>query len=200
MTTTRNRVLVLGAAAAAVLLAGAAAPPAPDAGSGAREPAGVVDTGRLPLVSYDAEVVPAGATARVRAAYAEGGGTVVRLRVWGLVPERAYGAHVHASACGATDPAAAGGHFQHAQDPVRPSTDPAYANPRNEIWLDFTTDAEGAATVRSAVRWRFPADRHPGSVVLHDRHTAAGPAGLAGTAGARHGCLDVPFGDAVQAG
>ena len=41
---------------------------------------------------------------------------------------------------------AAGPHFQNVIDPVRPSSNPAYANPGNEIWLDFTTDEEGDAT------------------------------------------------------
>ena len=34
----------------------------------------------------------------------------------------------------------AGPTFQNVVDPVQPSVDPAYANPENEIWLDFRTD------------------------------------------------------------
>ncbi|QES50411.1 superoxide dismutase [Streptomyces venezuelae] len=190
-----RRILTSGGLAAA-LLAGPAAPLAVGSAAGSAAGGGSdrVDTGRQPLVSYHATFVPPGAaTARVRAQYGADGGTVVRLRVWGLAPNRAYGAHAHKSSCGATDPTAAGGHFQHEQDPVQPSTDPAYANAHNEIWLDFTTDEHGNATARAVVDWRFPDDRRAGSVIIHDHHTKTGPTGQAGTAGARHGCLTVPF-------
>ncbi len=108
----------------------------------------------------------------------------------GLLPNHEYGAHAHQKACGAlaTD---AGAHFQHVIDPVQPSVDPAYANPRNEIWLDFTTDTRGNGWARSTVRWQFDS-RRAGSVVIHDHHTATDP-GSAGTAGPRYGCLTVPF-------
>src|SRR5205807_5728525 len=88
--------------------------------------------------TYDQALVPAGATASVHATYTGDGRTVVTLHVRGLLPNRDYGAHAHRNACAAS-PAAAGGHYQNVQDPVQPSTDPAFANPSNEIWLDLMT-------------------------------------------------------------
>jgi Cu-Zn family superoxide dismutase len=141
-------------------------------------------------VTYDQELVPVGAKATVTAE--EGGGrTTVGLEVAGLQPNRRYGAHAHAKPCGAegTD---AGPHFQLQQDPVSPSVDPAYANPENEIWLDFETNAEGAGTATTTVAWDFPADRRAQSVIIHAMPTATEP-GKAGTAGDRAACITVAF-------
>ncbi|QQQ76165.1 superoxide dismutase [Saccharothrix sp. 6-C] len=137
------------------------------------------------LTSYDARV-PVGARAEVVVAPLAGG-TVVMLRTSGLLPDRDYGAHAHVNACGpvSTD---AGPHYQHVQGGA---TDPAFANPRNEIWLDFTTDAHGRGQAWTRVEWQF-GERRAGSVVLHEEHTHTEP-GHAGTAGARLGCLTVPF-------
>ncbi|WP_367134425.1 superoxide dismutase [Saccharothrix sp. HUAS TT1] len=137
------------------------------------------------LTSYDPRV-PAGARASVVVAPI-GGGTVVMLRTTGLLPDREYGAHAHVNPCGPTG-ADAGAHFQHVQGGA---TDPAFANPRNELWLDFTTDAHGRGYAVARVDWRF-GERRAGSVVLHEEHTHTEP-GHAGTAGARLGCLSVPF-------
>jgi superoxide dismutase, Cu-Zn family len=142
-----------------------------------------------PGVTYDEALVPVGSDATVRVRPVRDR-TVVRLRVRDLVPGREYGAHVHQNPCGATGDAA-GPHYQHVPDPVQPSVDPAYANPRNEIWLDFTTDRSGDATVSSTVDWQFT-DRHAGSVVIHAEHTHTGP-GHAGTAGTRLACVTVGF-------
>ena len=60
------------------------------------------------------------------------GRTLVRLHVEGLLPNTAYGSHVHQAACGTGD---ADGHFGF--DPSGPATPP------NEIWLSFTTNAAG---------------------------------------------------------
>ncbi|KDN23877.1 superoxide dismutase family protein [Amycolatopsis rifamycinica] len=139
-------------------------------------------------VTYRPDLVPAGARARVSGLAAAG--TTTTLLVTGLRPGRAYGAHAHAQPCGATGDAA-GPHFQHAPDPVKPSVDPAYANPRNEIWLDFTTDRDGTGFARSTVDWVF-GDRRAKSVVVHETATHTGP-GHAGTAGTRLACLDVGF-------
>jgi len=164
-------------------------------GSPAAARASSADTGRQALTSYSATLVPAGATAKVRAVYTGSGSTVVTLHVWGLVPNRAYGAHAHRFACSPTSGAAAGGHYQYTVDPVQPSTDPAYANPWNEVWLDLTTDADGNGSAQTVVRWQPPnaSGARPASVILHDRHTSTGPAGSAGVAGPRHGCLTVAF-------
>ncbi|MEU4769595.1 superoxide dismutase [Actinosynnema sp. NPDC023794] len=137
------------------------------------------------LTSYDSRV-PAGARAEV-VVVPRDGGTVVLLRTSGLLPDREYGAHAHVNPCGPM-PTDAGPHYQHVQGGA---TDPAFANPRNEIWLDFTTDAHGRGEAMTRVAWQF-GERRPGSVVLHEEHTHTGP-GHAGTAGARLGCLTVPF-------
>jgi len=95
--------------------------------------------------------------------------TVATLTVTGLLPNRGYAVHAHTNPCGAT---------QH------PSTDPHYANPRNEIWLDVRTDANGEGISRTTVPFIFT-NRAPGSLVIHEaQSTATGP-GHAGEAGAR---------------
>jgi Cu-Zn family superoxide dismutase len=137
------------------------------------------------LTSYDPRV-PAGARASVVSAPV-GDGTVVLLGTTGLLPNRDYGAHAHVNPCGAA-PADSGPHYQHVQGGA---TDPAFANPRNEIWLDFTTDARGRGVAFARVDWQF-GERRARSVVLHEEHTHTEP-GHAGTAGARLACINVPF-------
>lgn len=142
-----------------------------------------------PVISYNA-LVPAGATARVQEVRTASGSTVVTLQVRGMLPDHEYGAHAHVNACGSTG-AAAGPHYQDVVAPAGHATDPAYANSDNEVWLDLTTDSEGAGSAQALVRWQFrPAGA--GSVTFHARHTATEP-GVAGTAGPRLGCLSVPF-------
>lgn len=141
-------------------------------------------------VTYYPTLVPPGAEAGVVSASQSMTATVTKLAVSGLVPNRAYGAHVHTGPCGPTG-ADAGPHYQNVPDPNPPSTDPAYANPDNEIWLDFTTDSEGFASAVSEVDWVFQ-DPRPRSVVIHERHTSTG-AGVAGEAGARLACVNVNF-------
>lgn len=99
-------------------------------------------------VTYRTDLVPGGAQAHVFGMSARATGTT--LVATGLLPNHQYGAHAHANACGATGDDA-GPHFQHTRDPVKPSVDPAYANPRNEIWLDFTTDRFGTGHAKSTV-------------------------------------------------
>ncbi|MFI1950830.1 superoxide dismutase family protein [Streptomyces xinghaiensis] len=140
-------------------------------------------------VTYDTEAVPPGARIGVRQ-WTDPEGTTVRLRVSGLEPGRAYGAHVHTRPCGA-GPDSSGPHYQDRRDPEQPSTDPRYANPDNEVWLDFTTDEAGDGAAEARQDWNF----RPGearSVVLHEHHTATED-GAAGTAGARLACFTVPF-------
>jgi Cu-Zn family superoxide dismutase len=142
------------------------------------------------LVRYDTALVPPGATARVQEVRTASGATVVMLHVRGLLPGRDYGAHAHVSACGSTG-AAAGPHYQDQVAPAGHGTDPAYANPQNEVWLDLSTDGDGNGSAQARVPWQF----RPGgaaSVVLHAQHTATAP-GSAGTAGSRLACLSVPF-------
>ncbi|OJF15826.1 superoxide dismutase family protein [Couchioplanes caeruleus] len=136
--------------------------------------------------SYDAERVPAGARVAV---WSVSGPKRTRtfLLVHGLKPGQAYGAHLHANACGAA-PAAAGPHYQQVPDPVQPSTDPAFANPENEVWLDVHTNAAGSGASASFNKWVFRTP--PRSLVLHAEHTHTEP-GKAGTAGARLACLNL---------
>ncbi|MFI6098682.1 superoxide dismutase [Lentzea sp. NPDC051213] len=141
-------------------------------------------------VTYDAAKVPDKAKVTVVSVPTISGGTTVLLKLNGLLPHRAYGAHVHVKKCGAA-PADSGPHFQHVVDPVQPSVDPAYANPGNEIWLDVHTDGNGFAYTSSTVDWQFT-DRHAQSVVLHNEHTHTKP-GEAGTAGPRLACVNVDF-------
>jgi Cu-Zn family superoxide dismutase len=123
----------------------------------------------------------------------------VRLEVGGLLPNRGYAVHVHTQPCGPTG-AAAGPHFQHDVDPAatpeQPSADPAFANPRNEIWLDVRTDAEGDGETTAQVPFVF-ADRAPASVVVHEAEATATAPGEAGMAGSRVACLNVPFDQAA---
>jgi Cu-Zn family superoxide dismutase len=121
-------------------------------------------------------------------------GTEIRLAVTGLQPRRSYGAHLHTNPCGPTG-AAAGPHYQHKPDPAAsaspPSVNPSYANPHNEVWLDFTTDARGDATSAASQQWTFDAGRRPRSLVIH-ADTTKTAAGHAGDAGARVACLTLP--------
>lgn len=138
-------------------------------------------------------VIPQGATARVQTVADAAGDLVVALHVRGLKPDTAYGAHAHQQPCG-LDGAAAGGHFQYNVDPVQPSVDPAFANERNEIWLDLETDDAGNGVAKSMVAWQFPPDRRPQSVIIHQEHTKTGYRdGTAGSAGPRLACLTVRF-------
>ncbi|MFF4595250.1 superoxide dismutase [Amycolatopsis sp. NPDC001319] len=141
-------------------------------------------------VTYRTDLVPGGAQAHVFGTSAHTTGTTTALVVTGLLPNHQYGAHAHANACGPSGDDA-GPHFQHTPDPVKPSVDPTYANPRNEIWLDFTTDHFGTGHAKSTVDWTF-GSRRAHSVVIHETHTHT-DAGHAGTAGARLACLDVAF-------
>ncbi len=144
--------------------------------------------------TYDSAAAPEGARLSVEAGGTDNG-TQVRLRVTGLQPDRGYAAHAHAQACGPTG-AAAGPHFQDEVDPAatpeKPSTDPAFANPSNEIWLDLRTDATGSGEATTEVPFEFD-DRAPASVIIHANEVTATAPGQAGSAGGRVACLNVPF-------
>lgn len=140
-------------------------------------------------VTHDPKVVPPGAMARVTEKAANGK-TTITLTVSGMLPNRGYGAHVHIRPCG-VHPEDSGPHYQHQQDPKTPSTDPSFANPSNEVWLDFATTASGEGFATATLDWTFDA-RRPHSVVIHAMRTATA-AGTAGTAGARAGCINVDF-------
>lgn len=189
--------LVVGLAPAAH-----AAPTTPPAhGTGGDTPPVVVSGTFAPYtddavaVTHDEELVPAGAEVTVTVAetrWKYRKGTRVDLEVAGLVPGHEYGAHLHTDPCG-PDPADSGPHYQNIVDPGAdgPSVDPRYANPWNEVWLDFTADEAGEGAATATVGWRV----RPGeasSVVIHEHHTATGH-GEAGTAGARVACVNVPL-------
>ena len=107
--------------------------------------------------TYNPALAPEGATIEVESE-GRGGSTEIRLDVDGLLPNRGYAAHAHVNACGPTGDAA-GPHFQNQVDPAaapgKPSTDPAYANPQNEIWLDLRTDGDGDGESRAEVPFVF---------------------------------------------
>ncbi|WP_127501496.1 superoxide dismutase family protein [Actinoplanes solisilvae] len=144
-------------------------------------------------ISYDPKVVPPGAKATVSIAK-HPAGIEVRLETAGLIPRRTYGAHLHTKPCAAL-PADAGPHYQHRKDPAAaaspPSVDPSYANPRNEIWLDFTVDGYGTATTSAVLNWTFPPGASARSLILHAERTKTAP-GVAGSAGDRVACLTLP--------
>ncbi|MDK1473991.1 superoxide dismutase family protein [Streptomyces sp. 549] len=140
-------------------------------------------------VTHDEGVVPAGARITV-AQRVKDGRTAVELSVRGIQPDRAYGAHVHTGTCGVA-PEASGPHYQHRIDPVQPSVDPAYANPRNEAWLDFRTGPDGSGGAVAEQKWSFRAGEAR-SVVIHEHTTLTGK-GEAGQAGRRLACFTVPF-------
>ncbi|RKS06217.1 Cu-Zn family superoxide dismutase [Nocardiopsis sp. Huas11] len=144
-------------------------------------------------VTYDETAVPVGATADVQVRV-EAEETGVQFTGTGLEGDRDFGAHVHTQPCG-EDPSDAGPHYQDEPDPAatedEPSADPAYANPENEVWLDFTTDADGNAVATATVDWTFR-EGEARSLVLHDHHTST-EHGEAGTAGDRLACVTVEF-------
>ncbi|WP_019609267.1 superoxide dismutase family protein [Nocardiopsis sp. CNS-639] len=144
-------------------------------------------------ITYDETAVPEGATSDVQVR-TQDGQTHVQFTGTSLEGSRDFGAHVHTQPCG-DDPADAGPHYQNELDPAatedEPSSDPAYANPENEVWLDFTTDDDGNARATSTVDWEFR-EGEARSLVLHEHHTHTGE-GEAGTAGDRLACVSVDF-------
>ncbi|MEE2032279.1 superoxide dismutase family protein [Rhodococcus chondri] len=143
--------------------------------------------------TYDEAAVPVGSSVDVESEE-EDGRTTVTFTATGLAPNRDFGVHVHTRPCG-PNPSDAGPHYQNELDPAAtpesPSTDPAYANPQNEVWLDITTDGNGDAQASATVDWEFR-DDEANSVVIHAQRTKTGP-GEAGTAGDRLACINEDF-------
>ncbi|TCP56756.1 Cu-Zn family superoxide dismutase [Tamaricihabitans halophyticus] len=144
--------------------------------------------------TYNTELAPEGAEVSVEAEQTRNG-TKIEIDVEGLVANRGYAVHAHTEKCG-DDGDAAGPHFQNEVDPAatkdEPSTDPKYANPENEVWLDLRTDGEGEGDAETEVPFKFT-DRAPASIVIHENEETATHHGEAGTAGDRVACLTVPF-------
>ncbi|BBJ44193.1 hypothetical protein SSPO_069110 [Streptomyces antimycoticus] len=159
-------------------------------------------------MTYDKSLVPTSATAFIAELrvggkgmeHREGGegqghrmkykGTFVFLSVRGLTPHHHYGIHVHTKPCG-TKPDSSGPHYQNKEDPRQPSTNPKYANPHNEVWLDVTTNGAGKGYAKSWQKWQFRSGEAR-SVVIH-KHATGTTQGKAGQAGARVACVNVPF-------
>ncbi|QYC44388.1 Copper/zinc superoxide dismutase (SODC) [Nonomuraea coxensis DSM 45129] len=132
------------------------------------------DTG---AIAYDRKLVPEGAQASVTVE-SSAGVTRTSLVAEGLLPGRRYGAHLHTKPCGGK-PDESGPHYQH---------HPGQVTPESEVWLDFTTDGEGAGRATARQDWALDPDRLPGSLVIHAKPTvSSGP--QAGAAGDRVACL-----------
>src|SRR5262249_13063216 len=83
-----------------------------------------------------------------------------------------------------------------AAKPFVPSSNPEYANPTNEIWLDVRTDATGSGTSHTTVPFTFT-DRGPGSIVVHDQQQTTPGTGQANETNDRGACLTLkatPYG------
>jgi superoxide dismutase, Cu-Zn family len=141
-------------------------------------------------VTYNPALVPEGASILASIMPAGFGYTETRanLSAAGLLPNHAYVVRAHTQACGATAEDA-GPPYQNRVDPAATpqgaSTNPQYANPRNELWLDIRTDSDGSASSGASVPFTFT-DRAPASVVVYD----AAP-GQAGQLGAPIACLNL---------
>ncbi|MET9341340.1 superoxide dismutase family protein [Nonomuraea sp. NPDC003804] len=164
----------------ALLTAGAcAAPttavaPTPTPQIGVRLSGGGEFSAKDPLaIVYNTKLVPEGAKASVTVESADGQ-TRSSFVAEGLLPNRAYGVHLHANPCG-SKPDDSGPHFQHTHGTV---------NASNEVWLDIKTDGSGAATSTARQPWALSPDRVPHSLVIHEKATAPD-----GTAGGRVACL-----------
>jgi Cu-Zn family superoxide dismutase len=143
-------------------------------------------------ITYNPSLAPTGAAVTAVVVPSSNGSMTATLAVSGLLPNRGYAAHAHMNPCGATGEAA-GAHFENHQDPsVTPpaaSTNPEYANPKNEIWLDVHTDAAGAGTATTTVPFILTGNRMPGSIVIHEAMQTETAPGHAGQAGARIACV-----------
>ena len=108
-------------------------------------------------VTYNPALAPAGALL-ITTMTTSGGSTTAELEVSGMLRNRSYAVHAHTNTCG-DDPDSVGPHYQHHIDPAAtsqaPSTDPEYANPRNEIWLDIRTNINGSGTSHTTVPFVF---------------------------------------------
>lgn len=130
-----------------------------------------------------------------------GDSTVADLTVSGLAPNRGFSVVAHVNTCGGV-PGGEGPRFQKridpAASPTKPSTNPEYSNPTNEIWLDVHTDSTGAATSHTTVPFVFT-DRGPQSIVVHDQPQTTATSGQAlGQTSDRVACLTLtttPYGD-----
>lgn len=169
-----------------LLTASCAAPPAPvQNAKTAPEPvetvnlssAGEFTADDTAAIAYDRKLAPKGSQASVTVE-SSNGQTRTSLVAEGLLPDRRYGAHLHTKPCG-SKPDDSGPHYQH---------HPGQIDPTSEVWLDFTTDGEGAGRASARHEWSLDPAKVPGSLVIHAKATKpSGP--QAGTAGDRIACL-----------
>jgi Cu-Zn family superoxide dismutase len=115
-----------------------------------------------------------------------GGKMRITLSVTGLPPNRPCGSHLHVLTC---ENNKAGGHYQNVPFPMDGgvASDPTFANSANEVWLDFTSDANGAAMAETTVDW-VPRAGGANAIMIHDKKTGDG-----GIAGAKLACTNMPF-------
>jgi Cu-Zn family superoxide dismutase len=128
-------------------------------------------------IVYDRRLAPEGSQA---SATVESSGSTTRtsLVVEGFLPDRRYGAHIHVNPCG-KKPEDSGPHYQNI---------PGRVDPVSEVWLDFTTDGEGAGRSSARNDWVLDPARLPRSLVIHAKPTVpTGPE--AGQAAERIACL-----------
>jgi superoxide dismutase, Cu-Zn family len=141
-------------------------------------------------ITYNPQLAPPGAQLSATLT-PSGESTIVEFTVARMVPNRSSAVHAHTSACN-VNPESAGPHYQNEVDPAatpqQPSTNPEYANPQNEIWLDLRTDASGSGTARTTVPFVFTG-RGPASIVVHQEERTKMGQGEAGEAGGRVACL-----------
>ena len=152
-----------------------------------------------PAITYNPALAPVGGhmTASLTPS---GDSTIADLSVSGLAPNRGFSVVAHVNTCGGV-PGGEGPRFQKridpAASPTKPSTNPEYSNPSNEIWLDVHTDSTGAATSHTTVPFVFT-DRGPQSIVVHDQpQTTATSAQALGQTSDRVACLTLtatPYG------
>jgi superoxide dismutase, Cu-Zn family len=77
----------------------------------------------------------------------------------GTVVGRTFGGHLHTGPC---DPATNSGHYRH-DTTLEP---PALGTPPNELWFNFTPDADGMAYDVQTAPW-VPVDEGQMSIVVH---------------------------------
>jgi superoxide dismutase, Cu-Zn family len=109
----------------------------------------------------------------------KGGQTLVNLHVDGLPAGRSFGAHLHRDSCATNF---GGPHYQ-APDPAAPVV--ANADADHEVWLDFTTNAQGRGRAHAVVPFEVQSGSR--AVVIHQ----AAHTGIGGAAGQRLACIDV---------
>jgi len=126
----------------------------------------------VPAVTYDPAAVPETGTVRVMV-QRQGEASMA---VAGFMPDRFFGAYLNTGECGPSG-VDTGPRYQHTVNP-----DPVYANPENEVWLDFTTNSDGLASSFSVHAWPFDPARPPRSLIIDDGQTAT-----------RLACVNVPW-------